>query len=212
MRAGLIGMGRLGGGLVAAALAAAQGLASPVSIGFVMDASPSMRTHEPAARAALRGLAQTLRPGDEAMLVNFGRETYFDQDLTSDIAKLETAAYAIDSSSGSAIWDSLGLSLARLEKSKKRAKKVLVVVTDGEDISSHESFDQLLQQARKSGVQVYAIGLTGGETRRDAQAARRALRALADASGGKDFYPNNLDQVEDANAQIARAIRGDSAR
>jgi Ca-activated chloride channel family protein len=99
-----------------------------------------------------------------------------------------------------------------LENSGKRAKKVLVVVTNGDDISSRESFDQLLQQARKSGVQVYAIGLIGGETRRDAQAARRALRALAEASGGKDFYPKNLDQVEDANAQIAREIRGDSAR
>ena len=212
MRAGLIAKGWLSAGLLAAAMAAAQGLESPVSIGFVIDTSQSMRTHEPVARAALRGLLQALQPGDEAMLVNFGRDTYLDLDLTSDIAKLETAAYAIDSSSVSAIWDSMGLSLARLEKSGKRTKKVLVVVTDGDDTSSHESFDRLLQQARKSGVQVYAIGLIGRETRRDAQAARRALRALAEASGGRDFYPKNLDQVEDATAQITREIRDDSAK
>jgi len=189
-----------------------------VTLTFKVDEGPRIRvqriTIEGNKVFSSREIKNAMKLVKEANPINsiLGRDTYFDLDLTSDIAKLETAAYAIDSSSGSAIWDSMGLSLARLEKSGKRTKKVLVVVTDGDDTSSHESFDRLLQQARKSGVQVYAIGLIGRETRRDAQAARRALRALAEASGGRDFYPKNLDQVEDATAQITREIRDDSAK
>jgi hypothetical protein len=105
----------------------------------------------------------------------------------------------------------VGRSIQCLEKSGKHERRILMVATAADD-SSSGSFDPLVQQARKTGVVVYAIGLTGGESRRDAQQARRALRPLTEASGGKGFYPKNLDEVEDATAQIAREIRGDSRK
>lgn len=202
----------IGAGILAAAMAAAEGLESPVSIGFAIDNGASMRENRRMVRAAARGLLDMVRAEDEAFVMNFGSEAYIDADFTNDAAKLVEAAGRIDSKGFSAVWDAVGKSIQRLEGSGKRERKILVVVTGGGDSGSHESFDQLRQQARKSGVRVYSIGLVEGETRRDAQAARRALRALAEASGGKDFCPRNLDQVEDATAQIARQIRGDSGK
>jgi VWFA-related protein len=219
MRAGPPGKARIGAGLLAATMAAAQGLKSPVLIGFVIDNGASMRDNGNMVRAAVPGLLDMVQPPDEAFVMNFGSEAYVDADFTNDSAKLAEAAKRIDFKGFSAVWDAVGKSIQRLGQSGKqsgpsgnRKRKILVVVTAGEDAGSHESFDQLLQQARRSAVSVYSIGLIEGETKRGAQAARRALTGLAEASGGRVFFPKNLDQVEDATAQIAREIRGDSAK
>ena len=207
MRAGLIG----GAGILAV-MAAAQAPESPISIGFVIDNGGGMRENGRMVRAAARGLLAMVQPADEAFLMNFNRETYIDADFASSAAQLAAAAERIDFHGFSAVWDAVGQSIRHLETSGKRARKILVVVTGGDDSGSRESLGQLLQKARESGVPVYSIGLTRGAARRDGQAARRAIGALADASGGKDFYPSNLDQVEDATAQIARSIRGNSPK
>jgi len=90
----------------------------------------------------------------------------------------------------------------------KLDKKVIVVVTDGNDNASGENtLEQLLRQVRDSGVLVYSIGLLSEEEPRESRAAKRALNSLAETSAGAAYYPKDLAEVEKITPQIAHEIR-----
>ena len=78
----------------------------------------------------------------------------------------------------------------------------MLVITDGNDNTSDETLEQLVREARQSGVLIYSIGLLErGGSQGEARAAKRALKALAEASGGLDYYPKNLAEVEKITPQ-----------
>ena len=84
---------------------------------------------------------------------------------------------------------------------------MILVITDGNDNTSDETLEQLVREARQSGVLIYSIGLLDEEIPGEARAAKRALKALAEASGGLDYYPKNLAEVEKITPQVAKEIR-----
>jgi VWFA-related protein len=92
-------------------------------------------------------------------------------------------------------------------KGAKRDKKVILVITDGNDNTSNETLEQLVRKARQSEVLIYCIGLLNDEEPREARAAKRALNELAAASGGLAYYPKSLSEVESITPQIAHEIR-----
>ncbi len=71
-----------------------------------------------------------------------------------------------------------------LKKEGKRQKKVLLVITDGNDNASNISLEKLVNRAQQNEVLVYAIGLLNEEERREARLAKRALDAISRDSGG----------------------------
>jgi Ca-activated chloride channel homolog len=99
------------------------------------------------------------------------------------------------------------MSIDYLKNKGKKDKKVLLVVTDGNDNTSNESLEQLLRKARQTEVLIYAIGLLNEEEPREASKAKRALRALADASGGTVYFPKDLAEVDKITPQVAHEIR-----
>jgi VWFA-related protein len=87
-------------------------------------------------------------------------------------------------------------------------KKVLVVVTDGNDNASNITLEQLVKAAQQSGVLIYSVGLLSEEERGEARSAEKALKALAVATGGEAFFPKEVSEVERIAHQVARDIRG----
>ena len=108
---------------------------------------------------------------------------------------------------GTAMRDAIRMSIDHLKEKAKKDKKVLVVVTDGNDNTSAETLENLLRKAQRSEVLIYCIGLLSEEEPREARSARRALKALTEASGGLDYYPKDLGEVERVTPQIAHEIR-----
>jgi VWFA-related protein len=84
---------------------------------------------------------------------------------------------------------------------------VLVVITDGNDNSSIVPMDAILKSAHKSDVLIYGVGLLSEEEHREAARARKALNDLAEATGGKTFFPNDTEQVGPIAQQVAHDIR-----
>jgi VWFA-related protein len=84
-----------------------------------------------------------------------------------------------------------------------------LVATGAQQKSSASTWEleQLLRKARQSEVLIYCIGLLNDEEPGEARAAKRALKALAEASGGLDYYPKSLSEVESVTPQIAHEIR-----
>jgi VWFA-related protein len=179
----------------------------PVSMGIIIDNSGSMSQKRTSVAAAALALVKNSNPQDEVFIVNFSDDAYLDQPLTSDIKKLEQALDRLDARGGTAMRDALGMSIDYVKDKGKKDKKVLMVITDGDDNASTESLEQLVRKAQASEVLIYSIALLDEEVPRRAKNARRALKELAEASGGVDFYPKTLGEVEQITPRIAHEIR-----
>jgi VWFA-related protein len=179
----------------------------PVSMGLLIDNSGSMKDkREKVAEAAL-DLVKASNPQDEVFIESFNDKWYLDQDFTADIQKLESALDKLETKGSTALYDAIHLGIEHVKKGK-HDKKVLLVVTDGNDTGSDESLEQIVREARQSdGVLIYSIGLLSEEAPHDAKSAKRALKALAEASGGLDYYPKDLAEVDKITPQVAREIR-----
>jgi VWFA-related protein len=179
----------------------------PVSMGIVIDNSGSMRDKRAKVAAAALALVKASNPQDEVFIVNFNDDAYLDQPLTSDIKKLEEALDKIEAKGGTAMRDAISMSIDYVKDKGKKDKKVLLVVTDGNDNTSVETLEQLVRKAQRSEVLIYSIGLLNEEEAREAKKAKRALKDLAEASGGLDYYPKDLAEVDRITPEVAREIR-----
>jgi Ca-activated chloride channel family protein len=180
----------------------------PVSMGLVIDNSGSMRDKRPRVNEAALTLVQSSNPQDEAFVVNFNDDFYLDldKDFSSSIPELKEALERIDSRGSTALYDAIIGSLDHLKKGVKE-KKVLLIVTDGEDNTSRNSLEKTLREIQKTSTVIYTIGLLGQENKRSAKNAKKALTEIAQASGGLAFFPENVDDVHAICEQVAHDIR-----
>ena len=146
-------------------------------------------------------------PQDEVFIINFNDEVYLDTDFTSDISKMEQGLTKIDSRGGTAMRDAIKLSAEHLKEKAKRDKKVILVVTDGNDNASVVTLDALTKIAQQDDVLIYAIGLLTDEDKREAKKAQLALQLLVESTGGTVFYPKDVSEVDRIAHQVARDIR-----
>lgn len=179
----------------------------PVSMGLIVDNSGSMRTKRQRVEASALALVKSSNPEDEVFIVNFNDEAFLDKPFTSDIKELEQGLAKIDSRGGTAMRDAVRMSIDYLKENGKRDKKVLVVVTDGDDNNSSVSLENLIKNAQQSEVLIYTVGLLSEEEKREAKRASRALNAIAEASGGGAYYPKELGDVDKICQQVAHDIR-----
>ena len=179
----------------------------PVSMGLIVDNSGSMRDKRAKVEAAALALVKASNPQDEVFVVNFNDEAFLDKEFTSDVKQMEEGLARIDSRGGTAMRDAIRMSIDHLKEKAKKDKKVLVVVTDGNDNSSQINLENLVRAAQQSETIIYTIGLLSEEERREAKRAKRALDALAEATGGQSYYPKELSQVESVCTQVAHDVR-----
>ncbi|MBA4182255.1 MAG: VWA domain-containing protein [Anaerolinea sp.] len=180
----------------------------PLSLGIVIDNSGSMRGSRAGVESASVRLVKSSRRADEVFVVNFNDEAYLDVPFTSDISKLEEGVARIDSRGGTALHDALSMSLDHITAEGKRDKKVILLISDGNDTASVSvTAERLAEKVQKSGVMVYSIGLLAGEDRREARRAKRFLDMITKASGGAAYYPDSVSEVESIADQVAHDIR-----
>jgi Ca-activated chloride channel family protein len=178
----------------------------PVAMGIVIDNSGSMREKRNKVNQAALNLVRSSNPRDEVFVVNFNDEYYLDQDFTNDLLKMKEALEKIDARGGTALYDAVVASAEHLKRNARLDKKVLFVVTDGEDNASNETLEQAVKQLQEeNGPQVYAIGILGDEEH--PKRAKRALDIIAQRTGGIAFFPKTLDEVDEISRSVARDIR-----
>jgi len=188
----------------------------PVTMGIVIDDSGSMREKRQAVNAAALIFAKTSNPQDQVFVVNFNDVYYLDTpgDFATTIEDLKSALDKIDSRGGTALRDAVIASLDHV-KLGNRDKKILLVITDGEDNASRYTLEELMDKAQKSNAVVYTVGLLGSDETSslfkirggEAHRAAKVLKELSEATGGEPYFPKSLDEVESTCRQIARDIR-----
>ena len=178
----------------------------PVSMGIIIDNSGSMREKRNKVNQAALNLVRSSNPKDEVFVVNFNDEYYLDQDFTNNLLKLKEALEKIDARGATAMYDALVASADHLKQFARLDKKVLFVVTDGEDNASNETLEQAVKQLQQeNGPSVYAIGILGDEEH--PKRAKRALEIIAQRTGGIAFFPKTLDEVDEISRTVAHDIR-----
>jgi len=180
----------------------------PVSLALVVDNSGSMRNKRKKVESAALSAVKASNPRDEVTVVNFNDEPFQDVEFTNDIKKMEEALTKIDSRGGTAMRDAVSAAIDYVKQKAKHDKKVLFVVTDGNDTASTQiTLEKLVQKAHEAEVLLYFIGLLNEEDKREAKKAKRAMEALAQASGGTAIFPAEIDDVEKVALSLANEIR-----
>jgi Ca-activated chloride channel family protein len=182
---------------------------SPVSIGLLVDDSGSMRPRRAAVTKAALDLIQASNPDDQTFVVNFADQAYLDQDFTASPDRLRSSLSHPSMMGGTAIYDTVITAAKKLEHTAARPRKVIVLITDGEDNASKATLSQAIRQVQDlRGPVIYSIGLlfdqeTGDQERK----ARHDLQALSDQTGGIAFFPKSAGQIDAVAKEVAQAIR-----
>ena len=179
----------------------------PISLGLVIDNSASMREKRQKVGAAALRLVKASNPQDEVFIVNFSESAFLDCPFTNSIPKLEESLAHIDSRGTTAMRDAIAMSINYIKTNAKLEKKILLVVSDGDDNFSEISLEQLIRQAQQAEVLIYAIGLLGGEDPGAARQAQKALDTITEATGGAPYYPKELAEVDPIALRVAHEVR-----
>lgn len=176
----------------------------PVALGIVIDNSGSMREKRDQVNQAVLNLIRASGPHDETFVVNFGQDSYLDQDFTADIGLLQQALQKTSTQGTTALYDAIVASAVHLKNNARVERKVLLVITDGRDNASQETLNEAMRRLQQeNGPTLYAIGLLGDELQ---QSDSGALRSLAEVTGGVAFFPKRLNEVDDIARTVARDI------
>jgi Ca-activated chloride channel family protein len=175
----------------------------PVSLGLVVDNSRSIEPRKERLDAAALSFVRKSNPDDEAFVVHFDMDARLTQPFTSNLATLEAALASAKPFGQTAIYDALGLALDRMEDARN-AKKAILLITDGLDNVSKTKIDDLLERVKRSHVTVYVVGLL---SQTEGAKAEATLLRIAEASGGRAYFPENVEQARTMMEGVARDLR-----
>ena len=159
-------------------------------------------------RAAGKFLQKVLNgSSDLGFVAGFNTETKVTQDFTSGAGELGRGIEQLTNGGGTALLDAVAFACLKLADypEHERVAKVLVVLSDGEDNSSHRSLKQVIEDAETSGVTIYTMS-----TKEDTAAksnADKILDALAERSGGESMFPGDIFALDKSLDRLRELIR-----
>lgn len=183
----------------------------PIALSLLLDTSASMEDKLPVAQEAAIGFARKLRQQDLAQVVDFDSRVLIAQQFTSSGTDLENAIRKTSAGGSTSLHNAIYIALKELKKIQARSnedvhRQAIVVLSDGEDTSSLVSFDEVLELAKRSETQIYAIGLrsrTLDRARGSFNEADFVLRQLSQETGGKVFFARAASELTGIYEQIA---------
>ncbi len=170
---------------------------SPVSAGIVFDTSGSMKHRLDESRAAVRQFLQTSMPEDEFFLVQFADTASLLSPFTRSSSEIERNLQSLAAHGWTALYDAAFLSLHQMRRASN-PRRVLLVLSDGEDNNSRYSESELVSLVREADVTVYAIGLF---------TKARCLERMAQETGGRMITVHNLAELPAAMEKLSSEIR-----
>ena len=183
---------------------------APLSLAVVFDASGSMGYKMTKAREAVAQFFKTSNPEDEFFLVQFNNRPEMVTGFTRSMAEIQSRLTFVRSKGRTALLDAIYLALNQM-KQARNSQKALLVISDGGDNSSRYTPREIKRTVRESDVQIYAIGIyepysTRGRTPEEA-AGPGLLTEIAEATGGRQFAVQNVNELPDIAEKIGIELR-----
>lgn len=182
----------------------------PLRLGLLIDVSGSVADRFSFEKhAAERFLQKLLSPAsDLAFVAGFSTDTFVAQDFSGDPQVLTQGIERLsDSNGGTSLFDAIYYACWKLAAypEQDRAAKVLLVLTDGQDNSSHRSLRQSIEEAQVGGVTIYAVST--GDSYLLSTDADKVLQTLAERSGGQSIFPRNMHNLDHYLDKLRDVIR-----
>jgi VWFA-related protein len=133
------------------------------------------------------------------------------QDLTDNPELLAKGVTALNPGGGSAVFDAIYFAATKkLKKSDegKSVRRLIILISDGEDNQSRVTRDEVLEMARRAEVSVYAISTNTSNT---TTRGDKLMAKLAEETGGRAFFPLNIGDVAHAFGTIQEELRSQYA-
>ncbi|MGA7684278.1 MAG: VWA domain-containing protein [Terriglobales bacterium] len=185
----------------------------PLQVGLLIDASNSVRDRfKFEQEAAIEFLNGTIRRGyDEAFVVGFDVTPEVVQDFTDNTESLSIGVRGLRAGGGTAMYDALYFACRdKLLKHEQthQVRRAIILLSDGEDNQSHVTREEAIEMAERAETIVYTIstnisGMKG--------AGDKTLERIADATGGRAFFPFQMREVSDAFSSIQEELRSQYA-
>jgi VWFA-related protein len=183
----------------------------PLRLGLVIDESQSVSNRFKFEQAAASDFVRKslTNQNDLAFLVGVSNSVLLVQDFTSDSTQLSQAISSLSPAGGTALWDAISFAADKLSKGSdaQPVAKVLVVISDGQDNASSSTLKQAIEAAERADVTVYTVSTNdirfAATDFLDATVlGDRALKNLAERSGGKSFIPGSLSNLDHSLAEL----------
>jgi Ca-activated chloride channel homolog len=174
-----------------------------------VDTSGSVRSRfDFEQEAAVSFLEHTLRPHfDKAFVMGFNTHSQITQDFTDNVTLLQTGVNSLHDGGGTALYDAIYRACREKllkDKSDRPVRRAIIIVSDGEDNQSEVSRAQAIEMAQRAEVLIYAISTddSGLILRGD-----KVLEQLADATGGRAFFPFKMKDIKSSFSAIEDELR-----
>lgn len=182
----------------------------PIALALLMDTSASMNERMSTAQEAAVGFAERLRAEDLGSVIDFDSRVEILQGFTSSLDELKEAIRRTSAGGSTSLYNAIYISLKELGKIAATTtddirRQAIVVLSDGEDTSSLVGFEEVLELAKRSDTTIYTIGLKSKDLRsqRGFREADFVLRQLAQETGGRAFFPQQVDDLPEIYERIS---------
>jgi VWFA-related protein len=180
----------------------------PLTVALLIDTSGSVRDKVWFERdAAIGFLESILRPGiDKAVLITFDSTIRLVQDYTDDTAALTQAAKSINVGGGTPLYEAVDWTASE-KLAPLTGRRIEIVISDGNDTTSHKSLEDALRAAQQSDATIYCISTNSilEDPFIDSSNGNKVLRRLAEETGGRMFLPARTKDL----AAVFKTINGE---
>jgi len=184
-----------------------------LAVSLLLDSSASMEDKMRTTQAAALGFVQSLRPQDQAQVVDFDSRVSVAVPFTNSRAALEKAITATVAGGSTSLYNAIYIALKELKKTQARSiedlrRQAIIVLSDGEDTSSLVSYEEVLELAKRSETAIYAIGIRTREpgSGKGFNEADFVLRQLTTQTGGRVFFPATVNELPAIYALISQEL------
>ena len=185
----------------------------PLQVGLLIDASNSVRDRfKFEQESAIEFLNQTVRPHyDRAFVVGFDATPEVTQDFTDNTEALAHGVHELRPGGGTALYDALYFACRdKLLKASKATtvRRAIILLSDGDDNLSHVTREEAIEMAQRAEAIVYTISTNVSGTKGSGD---KVLERIADATGGRAFFPFQIRDVVNAFTEIQDELRSQYA-
>jgi VWFA-related protein len=189
----------------------------PLRLGLIVDTSESVKGRFSFEQSAASDFVQKVltKQNDTAFVVGASNSVLLVQDFTSNTAQIADGIRSLAPAGGTALWDAVEFAANKLSErtESQPVAKVLVVISDGRDNSSHNSLKHAIEASEHKDVTIYAVSTNDVRYLStafldSAILGDRALKNLAERTGGTSFVPGSINNLDRSLSDLQEFIRG----